>query len=354
MADLQAEQQALDERIDGSLCELEAIHRRKTGALLRAPLQMGAVIADAPAGSPRGPGPLRAGRRLGVPDRRRPARRSGGRDQAGQARGQGFRSGQMDLPAGSWASTAAAAGPSSSPTRPWRRSHHSALAATACASWRWLFWKGIVDDECGLVAGTDRDAGRPQEAVGEGTRSARRRDANRADRRGRPPVGSLRQQSRRRRALPGPAPELRLLSGPPDLGHGPPDLSAQADHRPCRRAVHDPDPGRPDGLPQPGREPLRPVHDRARRLRPVHGSGIEGRRRDHGPAAAAFRGRHRRRRPALGHRLRGIQRCQRSEDQAAGHPQRQPDVDLPAGRRALPIISTAHECPRRTTTGTRG
>src|SRR5208282_4460266 len=48
MADLQAEQQALDERIDGSLCELEAIHRRKTGALLRAPLQMGAVIAHAP------------------------------------------------------------------------------------------------------------------------------------------------------------------------------------------------------------------------------------------------------------------------------------------------------------------
>src|SRR5208337_1285841 len=44
----EVEQQALDERIDGSLCELEAIHRRKTGALLRAPLQMGAVIAHAP------------------------------------------------------------------------------------------------------------------------------------------------------------------------------------------------------------------------------------------------------------------------------------------------------------------
>jgi geranylgeranyl diphosphate synthase type II len=48
MADLQAEQQALDERIDGTLGALEAIHRRKTGALLRAPLQMGAVIAHAP------------------------------------------------------------------------------------------------------------------------------------------------------------------------------------------------------------------------------------------------------------------------------------------------------------------
>jgi geranylgeranyl diphosphate synthase, type II len=48
MADLQAEQQALDERNEGSLAELEAIHRRKTGALLRAPLQIGAVIAQAP------------------------------------------------------------------------------------------------------------------------------------------------------------------------------------------------------------------------------------------------------------------------------------------------------------------
>ena len=49
MADLQAEQQALDQGNEGSLAELEAIHRRKTGALLRAPLQMGAVIAGAPA-----------------------------------------------------------------------------------------------------------------------------------------------------------------------------------------------------------------------------------------------------------------------------------------------------------------
>jgi geranylgeranyl diphosphate synthase, type II len=48
MADLQAEQQALDERCAGSLAGLEAIHRRKTGALLRAPLQMGALIALAP------------------------------------------------------------------------------------------------------------------------------------------------------------------------------------------------------------------------------------------------------------------------------------------------------------------
>ena len=43
--------------------------------------------------------------------------------------------------------------------------------------------------------------------------------------------------------------------------------------------------GGPDGLPQPGREPLRPVHDRPRRLRPVDGAGAEGRRRDRRPAA---------------------------------------------------------------------
>jgi geranylgeranyl diphosphate synthase type II len=48
MADLQAEHRALDEHAEGSLAELEAIHRRKTGALLKAPLQMGAAIAQAP------------------------------------------------------------------------------------------------------------------------------------------------------------------------------------------------------------------------------------------------------------------------------------------------------------------
>lgn len=44
MADLQAEG-----RTDATLEALEAIHRRKTGALLRAPLRMGALIAGAPA-----------------------------------------------------------------------------------------------------------------------------------------------------------------------------------------------------------------------------------------------------------------------------------------------------------------
>ncbi len=43
MADLEAEGRA-----DGTVDALEAIHRRKTGALLRAPLRMGAAVARAP------------------------------------------------------------------------------------------------------------------------------------------------------------------------------------------------------------------------------------------------------------------------------------------------------------------
>ena len=48
MADLQAEERSA-EGTEGSAAELEAIHRRKTGALLRAPLEMGAAVAGAPA-----------------------------------------------------------------------------------------------------------------------------------------------------------------------------------------------------------------------------------------------------------------------------------------------------------------
>jgi geranylgeranyl diphosphate synthase, type II len=44
MADLEAEG-----RRDGTPAALEAIHRRKTGALLRAPLRMGAIVAGADA-----------------------------------------------------------------------------------------------------------------------------------------------------------------------------------------------------------------------------------------------------------------------------------------------------------------
>ena len=46
------------------------------------------------------------------------------------------------------------------------------------------------------------------------------------------------------------------------------------------RAVrHDPHPRRPDGLPQPRGKPLRPVHDRPRRLQRLHGARAGQRRR---------------------------------------------------------------------------
>ena len=81
------------------------------------------------------------------------------------------------------------------------------------------------------------------------------------------PAGPLRQQSRRRRALPGPAPDLRLPPGPADLGHRPSDLSAQADHRPLPTSFHTiRTKGGLMGYPNPAESALRPVHDRPRRL----------------------------------------------------------------------------------------
>jgi len=49
-------------------------------------------------------------------------------------------------------------------------------------------------------------------------------------------------------------------------GHRPSNLSAQAHHRPLSAVRQHPHARRPHGLPQPAREPLRPVHDRPRRL----------------------------------------------------------------------------------------
>ena len=77
---------------------MEAIHRRKTGALLRAPLRMGAVIAGASEtcidaldryGSAIGLAFQIVDDLLDV---------QGEESKAGQAGGQGFRSGQMDVP----------------------------------------------------------------------------------------------------------------------------------------------------------------------------------------------------------------------------------------------------------------
>ena len=172
--------------------------------------------------------------------------------------------------------------------------------ASDCATWRWLFWKGIVDEPSGLGAGRESSRRPTCKALSEAELEQLAAEMRcRADRRGRPPLGALRQQPRRRRALPGAAPDLRLHAGPADLGHRPSDLSPQADHRPRRPVAHDPDQGGPDGLPQPRRKPIRPVHDRARRLCPIDGPGAQGRRRDGRCLRAACGGRHRRRRIAL-------------------------------------------------------
>src|SRR5262249_16672441 len=159
---------------------------------------------------------------------------------------------------GSWASTAAAAGPGSWPRRPSQRWRLWARAASGSAAGRWHYWKGIVDESPGFDPGPDPRAGRPEAAVGGRARSARRRDPRRADRRGRTPLGPLRQQPGRGRALPGLAPDLRLHPGSPDLGYRSPDLPPQADHRPGGPVAHDPHQGGPDGLPQSRGELVRP------------------------------------------------------------------------------------------------
>jgi 1-deoxy-D-xylulose-5-phosphate synthase len=55
--------------------ELDDLHRRKTGALLRASLRMGAIAGAATPEELEALGPLRRGHRSRVPDRRRPSRR---------------------------------------------------------------------------------------------------------------------------------------------------------------------------------------------------------------------------------------------------------------------------------------
>ncbi len=125
----------------------------------------------------------------------------------------------------------------------------------AQAPWRGIYWKGTVDEQhraataailprIGSPADLKKLSDKELEQLAGEMRDelidvVGRRAAHFAS------------QPRRRRALPGPAPDLRLHRGPPDLGHRPPDLPAQADHRPRRRAAHDPHQGRPDGLPKP-------------------------------------------------------------------------------------------------------
>ena len=138
---------ALTRRDEGSLAlaELEAIHRRKTGALLRAPLQMGAVIAQAPRRAPRALD--RYGRAVGLAFQIVDDLLDVQGDETKLGKRVGKDSGQ-----GKW-TYPRFLGVDGSRRRARQLADEAVaaiaplgLAATASASWRWLFWKGIVDD----------------------------------------------------------------------------------------------------------------------------------------------------------------------------------------------------------------
>ena len=154
MADLQAE--GRDRRARSTA--LEAIHRRKTGALLAG------LAADG--------GDRRRGRRA---DRCRPSTSTAGPsglafqivddlldvqgDEAklGKRVRQGFRAGQMDVPRVPGRRRQPPPGPAAG-----RRGGRGAgaagrRAATGCGRWPWIFWKGTVDEQRdSLLARIDR------------------------------------------------------------------------------------------------------------------------------------------------------------------------------------------------------
>ncbi len=141
-----------------------------------------------------------------------------------------------------------------------------------------------------------------------------------------------------------PAHHVRFHPRPLDLGHRPSGLRPQDGDGPVRRVSDDAQQGRPDGLPQPGRERLRPVRHRPRRMQRRHRAGNAMRRRSAAARRkAARRGRRRRRRLLLRHDLRGDEQRRRPEEEPHRHPQRQQDVDLPSRGRAGRIArSSAH------------
>ncbi len=153
------------------------------------------------------------------------------------------------------------------------------------------------------------------------------------------PPGPLRQQPRRRRAVPRPAPDLRLPPRPPHLGHRPSDLSAQAHHRPLSRSSTPSAPrGGLMGYPNPHESQYDLFMTGHAGCSVSCALGLKAGDDLLRPGRPPQRRRHRRRRPAVGHRLRGAQQRRRTAQEPAGHPQRQRDVHLPARRRpgALP------------------
>ena len=153
MADLQAE--GRDRRPRSTA--LEAIHRRKTGALLRAPLAHGGARRRAP--TPRACAALDVyGRRSGlafqiVDDLL---------DVQGDEAKLGKRVGK-DSELGKWTYPGFLGVDGSRQPRPatGRRGRRGAGAAraarrSACRPWRWIFWKGIVDEQHDVARGSSR------------------------------------------------------------------------------------------------------------------------------------------------------------------------------------------------------
>ena len=255
---------------------LESIHSRKTGAMIRVSLRLGAMAVGAADDQ------LAAldeyGRRLGLAfqitddllDVRSNEAAVGKRVGKDAAAGKTHlsrparRGSQRRRAHGSWW------------TKPAGRCCRWARRPPAWKRWPATSWKGIAD---GQAAFDDQLPARSPRPVAEGVGATGRGDA-RGDL---PPGGDadrpFRLEPRRGRIDPGPAHLVRFQPRPPRLGHRPPSLPPQAHHRPLRRVSHDAGQGRVDGLSQPRGKRLRPVHDRPRRVQRRHGLGHEVRRR---------------------------------------------------------------------------
>ena len=338
--DIQAELQG------GDVTRLESIHGRKTGAMITS---RSAWAHWWPGRPPNNWPPwtrMESGW-AGVSDRRRPARSGRRRGVDGKAIGKGFRTRQADVSGGVGGARKAG-------------ERASALVAEACAALRTL-----PGTSSGLGSvGPLRDSTKSVEAMHQLLSNIESAESLRnmsfaelkqlADeirdvlvQPAQHPVGPLRLEPGCRRTVPGPAQRLRLPPRSADLGHRASDLSAQAGHRPVSRVQHDSHQGGPDGLPQSRREPLRPVHDGARRVAASRrcwactcGDDLSGSPRP--PCGGGDR----RRRVPVGHRVRGHEQRRRAEAEDADDPQRQQDVDLSARRRAGQLPRSPADEPR--------